>query len=239
MKLSQTQRQWLAFAIVAVVLSAVSIFLGVTYPVPPAPGAAPGANEITSLGTTYFKNLAISGTELIDGSANSIQLTVRGYTTQTAGLLVFENSAGTDELTLSNAGALFVNGTADLRGNLSDGGGTFTVADIAEVTDDTTFDESVIYASTAITPSNLSTLTVDKTFYIVNSSTNVTFTLGTSGAVAGQMLILYFDDNHSVIIADTNVRTTTGGALTMGQYDVVGWIYSGAAWVELYLAADS
>jgi cytoskeletal protein CcmA (bactofilin family) len=71
---------------------------------------------------------------LVDGAADAAQLTVQGYTTQTNNLLVLEQSDGTDKLTASNDGNLYVAGTSDLRGNVSDGGGAFTVADNAAIT---------------------------------------------------------------------------------------------------------
>jgi hypothetical protein len=57
-------------------------------------------------------------------------------------------------------------------------------------------------------------------------------TLGTTGAVAGQVVWFYGDDANTVTFADTNLRSHDGAALTMGQYDLVGLIYSGAAWIQ-------
>ena len=107
------------------------------------------------------------------------------------------------------------------------------------VTGNATFSSKLIYASTNITPTNNSTLTASVAFYKVHSTTNVTFTLGTSGATAGQLLILYGDDAYTVKIKDTNIRTTTGAAIDLGQYDVMVWIYSGTEWIEELLAVDS
>lgn len=47
---------------------------------------------------------------LVDGAADAVQLTVQGYTTQTSSLAVFEQSDGTDLVTISGAGVLDVNG---------------------------------------------------------------------------------------------------------------------------------
>jgi len=146
--MNEKQRGWLAWGIVAVVLTIISIVLGVSYPVPPAPGG-----DIEALGTTQFANLYVVGTSdlrgnvsdgggvftfadnvLLDGAADAIQLTVQGYTTQTTSLLVLENSGGTDQFTVGNTGNLYAAGTSDLRGNVSDGGGDFTIADNAVIT---------------------------------------------------------------------------------------------------------
>jgi hypothetical protein len=91
----------------------------------------------------------------------------------------------------------------------------------------------------SITPANGSTLTVSSAFYQVNSSGNVTITLGTTGAVSGQIVYLYGDDANTVLIADTNVRTSSGGALSLGQYDIAGFIFNGTDWIELFLLANS
>jgi len=381
MNLSNFQRKMLGWGVLAVVITIITLVLGVTFPIPAAPDAG---DELTPLGTMYIRNLTVQGNELIDGAADAIQLVVQGhstqtsypnlfvvessngtdqfsvtnagniyaagtsdlrgnvsdgggtftvadntqitgiadsiqllvtgYTTQTTSLFVLENSGGTDQLTVSNAGALFVNGTSDLRGNVSDGGGTFTIADDIAVTGASDFQGSVadstgnltIADSTVITgtldlqgtlsdsngdlifPDNLDitgyvydggsdlelydsvhvtgsvtvtadlivddvfniddtsyTLTGSQTlnptasFYVINSAGVVTITLGTTGVQAGDFLVLNNISGNNAVIADTNVRTTTGAALTLGQYDVVAFVYNGAAWIELYLAANS
>jgi hypothetical protein len=93
---------------------------------------------------------------------------------------------------------------------------------------------TVVYDQTSITPANASTLTVTSTFYEVNSAAPVTVTLGTTGATAGQVLYLYGDDNNTITIADTNLKSTDGNAVTFGQFDAVGFIFDGANWVLLF-----
>lgn len=53
----------------------------------------------------------------IDGDADEIQLIVQGNATQNTSLIVAENSAGTDQMTLSNAGVLNVVGSITEGGN--------------------------------------------------------------------------------------------------------------------------
>lgn len=97
------------------------------------------SGNLTVAGTSSLQgNLADSGgaftfadNVMIDGATDAVQLTVQGNGTQTSGLLLLEQSAGTDVLTVSNDGNLLVAGTADIRGNVSDGGGVFTFADNA------------------------------------------------------------------------------------------------------------
>lgn len=60
--------------------------------------------------------LTVADNMIVDGAADAVQLTVQGYTTQTSSLLVLETSAGTDKLTVSNGGALWAAGGADVDG---------------------------------------------------------------------------------------------------------------------------
>lgn len=72
-------------------------------------------------GSATIEDDLIVGTDLtaraqVDGNADEIQLLIQGNATQTSNLITFENSSGTDQLTLSNVG----NGT--LAGTLTVGG---------------------------------------------------------------------------------------------------------------------
>lgn len=51
----------------------------------------------------------MTGALVVDGSADAIQLRVQGHTTQTNFLLVLEDSAGNDQITMSNDGAVVIN----------------------------------------------------------------------------------------------------------------------------------
>lgn len=59
--------------------------------------------------------LTITDNILVDGQADTIQLTVQGYTTQTNNLLTLEQSDGTDVLTITNAGNIATAGTLALE----------------------------------------------------------------------------------------------------------------------------
>jgi hypothetical protein len=64
-------------------------------------------------------------------------------------------------------------------------------------------------------------------------------TLGTGSVSTGQLVAIYGDDNNTITINDTNVKTTTGSALSVGQFDLAVFIFDGTYWVEWLLAADS
>jgi hypothetical protein len=66
----------------------------------------------------------ITGATTIDGSADAVQLTVQGHSTQTSLLLVLENSAGADQVTVSNVGKVYMAGEAEIDGALNHDGST-------------------------------------------------------------------------------------------------------------------
>jgi hypothetical protein len=80
-------------------------------------------------------------------------------------------------------------------------------------------------------------LTPTVTAYALDSAGSVSMTLQAVGA-EGQLLILMGDDNQTITINDVNVRTSTGNALTLGQYDTVAFVYQDSEWLELWLLAN-
>lgn len=66
------------------------------------------ASQVTA-GTFGAGNYETDGTLLIDGAADAVQLTVQANATQTALLSVWENSAGTDQITFSGTGGAVFN----------------------------------------------------------------------------------------------------------------------------------
>ncbi|MBN1535197.1 MAG: hypothetical protein JW908_00590 [Anaerolineales bacterium] len=158
--------------------------------------------------------------------------------------------------TLSVTGATSLGSTLAVTGNTSVGGtlgatgattlgstlsvtGAATLGSTVSAADAVTFSGETIYATAEFTPTAGQTLTPAATFYVIGSSGAVSMTLGTTGATAGQMLMLYGDDANTVTINDTNLKSTSGAALSLGQYDIAVFIFNGTDWVEWLLAADS
>lgn len=71
--------------------------------------------------TAAGSNFSTTGTLVVDGSTDTIQMRVQGHSTQTNEILVVENSAGTDLFTVNNSGNLVVAGTVDGRDIATDG----------------------------------------------------------------------------------------------------------------------
>ena len=164
--MTSDQKKSLAWIITAIVLTAISAFLGVNYPVPAEPWDEPEA-----LGTTHFGSDIVLTGDLSVGDA----LTVSGLT-----LPSFTNE-------------------------------TITTGE---------------------------TLTPAYTVYALDTSGAVTMTLAATGT-EGQLLILIGDDANTITVNDTNIRTSTGSTLAIGQYDVAGFVFQDSEWLELFLIADS
>lgn len=73
------------------------------------------------------------------------------------------------------------------------------------------------------------------TFQPITATTGVTPTIGlTSTATAGTVLILENISSQTITFADTGTQVL-GGTRALGQYDILGLIFDGTNWVELYL----
>lgn len=72
----------------------------------------------------------IGGRFNIDGTADEIQLLVQAHSTQTASLVTFENSAGTDMFTVSNAGNTVIAGSLSVTGVIDFTDATITLGGI-------------------------------------------------------------------------------------------------------------
>jgi len=129
-------------------------------------------------------------------------------------------------------GAVYAYTTLDVTG-----ASTFTGTITANA--DVVVDDVLNIDDTAYTEVGAQALSPTASFYTLNPASILTITLGTTGVAAGDILILYDAANQQVDIADTNVKTTSGTVLTLGQYDVVMFIFDGSAWIEMFLAADS
>ena len=127
--------------------------------------------------------------------------------------------AATPVFTVNNGGGFVAAGTGDLQGNVD-----FDALIVPSFADETITDGEVLTPTVMV--------------YALDSSGAVTMTLAAS-ASEGQLLILIGDDANAIVINDTNVRTSTGAALTLNQYDVVMWVYQDAEWIEIALLTDS
>lgn len=90
-----------------------------------------------------------------------------------------------------------------------------------------------------LTVSNGDTITPTYTIYALDTSGAVTITLAAS-ADEGQLLLLINDDANATIIADTNLRSSDGNAITLaGAYDVALFVYQDSEWLLIASSANS
>jgi len=153
---------------------------------------------------------------------------------------------GADNIGVSLAGALdFDFGANDLdfntsiATNIGNAGTDFDTDGGLTLASDLTVTSALFYPGFADeTITDGETLTPTVTIYALDSGGNVTVTLAASGT-DGQLLYLIGDDNNTVTVADTNIRTSDGNKLEIGQYDVVGFVYQDAEWILLFQSNNS
>lgn len=169
-----------------------------------------------------------SDATIVNSQADVITVTVgaTGYLVVTTGNLVV-GTPGTASLALNGndayvLGTLEADGLARLDGGATLGAGDLTISNGSFFPD---FTDAVVSDGDTITPTAYTRS--------VSASGNITFTLAAS-CTDGQPLVIIADDNHSYIIAATNLRTTDGNALTLDQYDTVGFICRANEWWLLY-----
>lgn len=171
------------------------------------------AGNLSYAGTSSLNgNTTIAGTVLVDGQADANQLTVQGHTTQTTNLLTLEQSDGTDVLTITNAGRL--NASSDIS-----------------------HDGLLIGSTTTVTVTDGQTITPTTSLYILDAAGAVTVTLAACSN-NDQQLRLFGNDAQTITVADTNIRTTDGDVVTLGQYDIVGWNCVSTEWIHAYKSAN-
>lgn len=74
--------------------------------------------------------------------------------------------------------------------------------------------------------------------YLLSSTGAVSMTL-VAPTAPGQVLYLYGDDANTITVNDTNIRSTDGNAVTIGQYDIVEFMSTGTEWIHVAKSADS
>lgn len=138
----------------------------------------------------------------IDGDADQIQLIVQGNGTQTTNLATFEQSDGTDVLTVTNGGNLSLEGAInDISGNLS-------LNDSTDITGNLT-----ISGTTQLGDNSADTVTSNAAAWTFASDTDFTLSGGVNG--------LSFDGTTFSVDATGN-KIGIGNAAPVGKLDVSG-----------------
>ena len=165
---------------------------------------------LLTLSVAAAPNLAtrhIFANVFVNGVSDAIQMRVQGHTTQTNNLLTLEQSDGTDVLTVTNTGALRAAGDVTVGGLMLPATTALTLTT----------------AGQAVTPTT--------ELLVLDTTGDISMTLATCSN-DGQHLRLYGRDNNTVTVNDTNIRSTDGNAVTLGQYDIVGWSCQDTEWIH-------
>ena len=132
---------------------------------------------------------------------------------------------GTPDLTLSTEDA-YIEGGLEVDGPVyADGGLNLSLIFNMEPVD------YVLCGTQSLTPA--------ASFYTLDPAEALTLTLAVNSANAGDMLFLTNVSTYTVTITDTNLLSSTGNALTMGQDAVAVFIFVGASWYEIALSDNS
>jgi hypothetical protein len=212
---TENNKQWLAWVITILATLAIALFFGVQYPIPEQPDQPVDPIE---LGANFSNPVDIEDS----ASAASPALTFQDDTDtglfRSAADTLNVATGGTERLEI-DASEISIVPPAAFSSNLSVSG--------------------LLYPSFSnLTVTNGDTITPTSTVYALDSAGAVTITLAAS-AQEGQPLILIGDDANTITINDTNVRTNDGGVQTIGQYDVILWIYQDSEWIEISDTANS
>lgn len=78
-----------------------------------------GLASVTSSGLIGTGTQSIAGGKTIDGEADTVQLTVKGHSTQTANSFVVQSNAGATNFSVSGNGTTFINNATTINGGLS------------------------------------------------------------------------------------------------------------------------
>ncbi len=85
----------------------------------------------------------------------------------------------------------------------------------------------------------IQSLTPAASFYTLDPAEALTLTLTVNSANAGDLLFLTNVSTYTVTVSDTNVLTSDGSVVTMGQDAVAVFIFVGASWYEIALSDNS
>ncbi len=157
-------------------------------------------DSVTIGGTTELGKLAV------DGDADQIQLLIQGNATQTSNLAVFENSAGADQLVVTNTGDLTIAGDATITGNLLTFGNGETI--------DNNADGTIALNPTVLTLTGTTTLNGTSLTAINGGATAIDFTEFDVAAATGSVTI---NDG-----GDLGSLTVEGTVLDINSLDFVG-----------------
>jgi hypothetical protein len=189
---------------------------------------AQNATTLTLGATTFEGDLTFQNDEtLSNASDGTITMTVAsdGHVVVATGNLAVGDPSGA---------SLTMNGNdAYVQGNLEADGNTRLDGDVTLGVGDLTMSNGHIYKEfedLTVTDGETITPTDQADVIALDTGGEVTITIAAC-TTDGHELTLIGDDNNTINIAATNLRTTDGNALDMDQYDVVKMICQDTEWM--------
>jgi len=174
--------------------------------------------------------VAIDGGYELDMNANEI-VNIGATGTDFSGTGGLTTAAGI----VASAGGISATGGI----TVTTGGATITAGGLTVTAGDVTITAGLFlptFADLAISDGDTITVTA-VTVYGLDSAGEVTMTLAAC-TNEGQSVTLIGDDANTININTTNLRTTDGNALTLGQYDVIALICQDSEWMHMYKSAN-
>ena len=208
--MTNNQKQWVAWGISTIVVLALSLTLGVKYPLPAPPDDLP--DPVISLGITHFSGLTVDGDVTNIGGGTPAVAAGDNDLYVTADLEV--------DGEIEADGAIDADSTLNVEGAVTLQGAFYPSFTNLTVTGGPTY----------ITPTY--------TIYALDSAGAVSATLQATGT-EGQLLILIGDDANNVTINDTNLRSNDGAAQVLNAHDVLMLVYQDSEWLEISESNDS
>ena len=98
-------------------------------------------------------------------------------------------------------------------------------------------DDTFAIDDTILTITGTQTYTPTASYYALNPTSTLTLTLGT-GDNDGDFLWLINVSAQSVVVVDTGA-TAGGGNRTLGQNDVIGFVWDNTKWIEAFYSDNS
>mgnify|MGYP001591236328 FL=1 len=167
--------------------------------------------------TANDATLDVTGALMVSGGSDSIvKLIVQGVLGQVALLFVVENSAGADQFTVSNAGAVVALGTGTWTGDMTLNGGTGAATVNGQLIVDGTADEIQLRVQSFSTQTTLP-------FVVENSAGTDQFTVSNAGAVVLLGSLSFTDANVLIAEAGTNDLEVTADGGTSWRFDSNGF----------------
>jgi len=167
-----------------------------------------------------------------DRSTQKIQLEGAAGNIDAEGTLDVEGASDLDS-TLNVEGAVMFQSTLGVTGATYANAGAYVTGAISNTTFAQVGTFSRMGEQSVVVVTNAATFTPTGTYQPITSTATVTPLLSTSGYTAGDLLFLTNESATSIVLEDSGTLMLNT-ARTIGQYDILGLLFDGTNWLELW-----